>query len=645
MFVGCDTGGTFTDFVMFDPANPQDGLTTLKLSSTPDDPSRAVLLGLSKLCGEERLNCVNHATTVATNALLEKQGGRVIFVTTEGFGDLLYLGRGQRQDLYALAPSRVAPPLEPGDCVEARERMLADGSAKTKLTNDECQRLLQSIPEAVDGVAICLLHSSANPAHEEALAAVMKPHHPRTYCSHLVAPGAGEYERGMTTVLAAYLAPKVERYLDRLQQSVQPADLKIVHSAGGLLKVSEARNNPQRLALSGPAAGLRGALSVGQSCGLNNLVTLDMGGTSTDVALLNGGELPYTWQTEIEAYPLRAPTLNIHTVGAGGGSLATADSSGLLRVGPRSAGASPGPACYGRGGEQPTVTDALCYNGFLPERLGDEGLQLRADLSEKALGSLATSLQLSVQELADGILEVAASHLGLAVRKVTTGVGEDPASFTLFPFGGAGPLMACRVAELLGMTQILVPACAGVLSAWGALTAPWEREWSRPIPPDHRLDQDFIDKELDALKRAASQELGPEDDLDQTELVARRYLGQGESLTSGPKVDFHELHERRFGFHRSELSVETTEVRLRVRKASLHIGSQPPDEGDSRPVGSRVLRCRGESLEVPIYQQVSQATPGPFLLFQAGSTIFVEAGWLAQIQTEGHLLLSRSTSP
>lgn len=641
MFVGCDTGGTFTDFVMVNPARPEQGLKTLKLSSTPDDPSRAVLEGLNLLCGSGFAAQVNHGTTVATNALLERTGGRVAFFTTEGFEEMLWLGRGQRDNLYALTPTRTEPPLERGDCREVAGRLSADGREIRPL---RLPSLEDWGGEEFDAAAVCLMHASINPEHEEMLEKFLRRFFPRVFLSHQLAPGSGEYERGMTTLLAAYLSPKVETYLHCLSEALPQSLLRIVHSAGGLLTCQEARQQPQRLALSGPAAGLRGALSVGAACGETNLVTLDMGGTSTDVALLWKGQLPYSWSTRLEGFPLRAPTLDIHTIGAGGGSLALVDATGLLRVGPKSAGAVPGPACYGRGGTQPTVTDALCQNGFLPETLGSEDWPVDGAACETALSTLAQSLGLGLQEAADGILDVACNHLAQAVRKVTTSRGHDPSAFTLFPFGGAGPMLACMTAELLEMTRVLVPARAGVLSAWGALTAPWEREWSRPVPAGLRGDSSYHRSLLEELKREFEEQETPGESVTWTELVARRYEGQGETLVSAPEVDFHALHQEHFGFQRPHTPVETVEARVRVQA--------PPLPEPASPIGPssdtqtrRLVRWRSQSMEIPVYSpdyRFESSVAGPFLSFQQSSTLFVPPGWSARPLVGCHLLLERT---
>lgn len=642
MFIGCDTGGTFTDFVMFCPSHPERGLETLKLSSTPDDPSRAVLQGVAQLCGQESPAYINHATTVATNALLEGQGGRVAFFVTEGFQDMLWLGRGNRLQLYALSPTKTQPPLKREDCHQISERIDALGRVLKKLKSEE----LPALSQDVSACAVCLLHSSLNPDHELQLKSRLQSQGMKVFCSSEIAPGPGEYERGMTTLIAAALSSKVEHYISQLSEGLGSSNLMIVHSAGGLLHTGEAKDNPHRLALSGPAAGLRGALGVGKQCGELNLVTLDMGGTSTDVALLDQGELPYHWESEVAGLSLRAPTLEIHTIGAGGGSLARADISGLLRVGPQSAGARPGPACYGRGGSEPTVTDALCHNGFLPSTLGDEEWPVRTELSRESLENLASKLALTAQETADGILELATEHLAGAVRKVTTARGHDPAAFTLFPFGGAGPLLACAVAEELQMTRILIPRCAGVLSAWGALTAPWEREWSKSLPKSERREDQTSQQFLGQLRTEAEHEVGSLQDIRWTELVACRYEGQGETLVCSPQDDFHELHASRFGFHRPGHAVEIVEVKLRATRQALQGQTEsscpPVSELESSPV-----RWRGCLYQVPRFRgfpSIPKEKPGPLLYFDQSSTLFVAPHWKARTIAGGHLLLTGEAS-
>lgn len=661
LLIGCDTGGTFTDFVMVEPGDGH--LVTAKVSSTPDDPSRAILEGLHRLCQGRPLSELFHATTVATNTLLEGTTGRVGYLVTEGFGDSLWLGRGDRLGLYSLRPGRKAPPLRKEDVWEVKERADARGRPLLALSQQELVRLREELGARDDlqALAVCLLHSTLYPEHELALGQCLSglP----LFLSHRIAPSPGEYERGMTTLLAAALAPRVDRYIARLESAIQetpagpetsparepasPSRLWIVHSAGGLLRPEEARQNPHRLALSGPAAGLRGALTLASAQGFPDIITLDMGGTSTDVALCHGAELPYTWETEIEGYPLRAPSLEIHTIGAGGGSVAFADSGGFLRVGPRSAGAQPGPACYGRGGDEPAVTDALCWAGYLPERLGE--MPLRRQASHSTLQRLGSMLDLDADATALGVLSIAVSHLGLAVRKVSTGRGHDPQSFTLFPFGGAGPMLCCPVAESLGMRSILVPAGAGVLSAWGALTAPWEREWSAPVPAAERAHPEAVEARSKRLRASA---LAPGDERDYSfeALRARRYVGQGDTLVSAPEVDFHALHQARFGFQRAGAEVETVEVRWRCRARTTATPPLAPWRFSSAwtPAGSQQVLEPSGWTAVPIFTgelEPGSRQDGPFLHFALDSTLKVSAGWSALGLAGGHLLLTRAGDP
>lgn len=639
MLIGCDTGGTFTDFVMFDPDRPELGLVTAKLSSTPDDPSRAILEGLELLSQGRPVGELCHATTVATNTLLEGTGGRVGYLVTEGFGDSLWLGRGDRVDLYSLRPHRKQPPLSRADVWEVRERASAQGEAVLPLAPEELERLSGAISarQGLQALAVCLFHSSLFPDHELALEKHLQGLLP-TFCSHKVAPSPGEYERGMTTLLAATLAPKIDEYIGRLEEATKGSSLWIVHSAGGLLQPKEARQSPHRLALSGPAAGLRGALSLARSSAIDNIITLDMGGTSSDVALCHSGQLPYSWESEIEGYPLRAPSLEIHTIGAGGGSIAYRDGGGFLRVGPRSAGAQPGPACYGRGGTEPTVTDALCWCGYLPHQLG--ALSLDRQASEQALSRLGQSLDLTAEQTALGIISIAVNHLGLAVRKVSTGRGHDPQAFCLLPFGGAGPMLACQVAETLEMRSILVPASAGVLSAWGALTAPWEREWSAPLPASQRGNPA---RAMDLLEQLKNEVSAPLQSFTLEALVARRYKGQGDTLVSPPTQDFHQIHKERFGFDRPDSQVETVEVRWRCRGPERLFSSEAGKEDPWHPIGERALLAHDLSRPVPVYAGTlppGQTQPGPFLHFAAGSTLCVGQGWQARGLPGGHLLLT-----
>lgn len=644
MLIGCDTGGTFTDFVLFDPAQPEQGLTQLKLSSTPDDPARAVIAGVELLSKGRAAERVNHASTVATNALLEGDLSEISLLTTAGFEDCLWLGRGDRRELYSLYPDRIQPPLSRQNAWGVQERVLSKGQVKMPLKPGEIEQTLSLLNPRIQNVAVLFLHSSINPEHELQVGEYLARQGFQAFLSHKIAPGTGEYDRGMTTVLAAALAVKVQNYLSNLAQALSQSKLSVVHSAGGLLSPQEVFEQPHRMALSGPAAGLRGALAVSQVCKVKDLVTLDMGGTSTDVALIADGQLPYCWQSEISGYPLRAPSLDIHTVGAGGGSLAWVDDGGLMRVGPKSAGAHPGPACYGRGGSLPTVTDALCWSGLLPDEIGTENLKLQKELSLEALSSVGCQLKLEPEAVTQGILSVCNAHLSRAVRRVTTAVGRDPKNFCLFPFGGAGPLLACRVAEALQIETILIPDSAGVLSAWGALVAPWEQEWSQTVPYNLRGDSNAVDTLLKQLiERPDEAPTGTRFE----SMLARRYVGQGETLVSPPEKNFHELHLQQFGFSREDSKVETVEVRLRrqIESPAARFSGGLRKRGQSlHQLGERKILDQGAWQTIPLFSgcpKPGETVSGPFLLFTDSATVLVADDWDAMGLQGGHMMLRR----
>ncbi len=621
-----------------------------KTSSTPSDPGRAVREGLSALT-PDRAGDLHYSGTVATNAFLEGRTERSALLVTEGFGDILKLGRGERTALYSLNPPEREAWSDRVEVFEVRERVRADGTVERALTEDEVERLLRELAARphLGAVALCLLHSHLRPLHEELLSRALTRSGYRVFPSHLMAPGPGEYERACTSVAAAGLSQIVSEMLRELDRTLSRWRLALVGSSGALLTPREAVDAPFRLALSGPAAGLRGAREVGQSCQHKDLITLDMGGTSTDLALLEDLQLPFTWQTRIGDVPLRAPTLEIHTVGAGGGSLAYVDAGGLLRVGPRSAGSHPGPACYGRGGTVATVTDALHWMGLLPPSLGSDRLELDDGACRAALTPLADQLGLSLDAAALGILEVALAHLERAVRQVSTGRGRNPQRFTLLPFGGAGPMLACWVAERLGMKSVLVPAWAGVLSAWGALTAPWETERSAAVPPELRGDPASAARTYDQLEQQALESAPPSIETSCTRLVARRYKGQGETLVSTPETDFHTLHQDRFGFARPECPVEWVELRIRLRAAALAPRLAPLSRAKAPPQKSatREVLLRGSPSgarrEVPLSSFESalqkERLQGPALIQAETFTLWLPENWSGRPLPSGHLTL------
>ncbi|HNN36159.1 MAG TPA: hydantoinase/oxoprolinase family protein, partial [Pseudomonadales bacterium] len=456
MVLGIDTGGTFTDFVLFDGER----LHIHKVLSTPEAPDEAIATGMAELGLEAPLRqgklLLVHGSTVATNAALEGKGVPTLFVTNRGFRDLLTIGRQIRRELYELMPAPLPPPVPAELCFEVDTRRDHLGRLITPLTDADLTRLRHAIATlAPQAVAICLLYSFMDESEEQALAAALPPGL-FVSCSSQVLPEYREYERGIATWLNSWLGPLVSDYLGRLSARTAPAPLTIMQSSGGTVAAEQARQRAVNLLLSGPAGGMAAARHLADTLGERQLITFDMGGTSTDVGLLSGGELTLTNEGRIGPYPVAVPMVDLHTIGAGGGSIAFLDDGGGLWVGPRSAGALPGPACYGRGGREPTVTDANLLLGRLrPERFLGGAMPLDVAAAQRAIATLADPLGLSLEETAAGIIEIANEQMIRALRLISVERGHDPRQFRLCCFGGAGGLHLCRLAEALGIRRAL----------------------------------------------------------------------------------------------------------------------------------------------------------------------------------------------
>ena len=473
--LGVDVGGTFTDLVVAD----RHGTRVAKTPSTPADQAEGILTGLARLeLDAGRVTRFVHGTTVATNTVLERDGARTVLVTTAGFRDVLAIARQDRPHLYDLATRRPPPVVSRGDVVEVAERVGADGAVVTPLTDEEVRRVVADVDgHAPDAVAVSLLFSFLRPDHEERLAeALARLDIPVTTSSRLL-PVLREVERGSTAALNAYVAPRISRYLGSLSSRLTDAglgvDIEVMRSGGGTFAAWAAADEPIHTLLSGPAAGAWGAAALGAAVGWPDVIAFDVGGTSTDVTLVADGRPATTASGTIGGLPFAVTTTDVHTIGAGGGSIAWCDDGGALRVGPRSAGAEPGPACYGHGGTEATVTDANVVLGRLdPEvRLGG-ALPLRPELAERAVAALGERLGLDPVACAEGIVRVTDAQMVTALRVVSVERGRDPRRFALVPFGGAGPLHQAALAEALGSPEVLVPAHPGVLSALGLLAAP-----------------------------------------------------------------------------------------------------------------------------------------------------------------------------
>jgi len=602
MRVGVDTGGTFTDVV------GDDG-RVVKVPSTPADPSRAVAAGMAAL--GHSVEALAHGTTVATNALLERRGATVALVATEGFGDVIEIGRQDRPSLYDPWADRPVPLVDRSHRLEVAGRVAPDGTELVALGP------VPDVPPGVEAVAVCLLHADLHRGHEQAVAAELRARGYDVAASSEVAPEMREYERTVTTVASAYLRPVCRSYLTSLA-GLAPT-VQVLTSAGGLVPVAMAAENPAALLLSGPAGGVLAAAAAAAAAGFPDAVTFDMGGTSTDVCLVLGGRPAPAAQRLVAGFPIRLPALDVHTIGAGGGSLARVDAGGALTVGPRSAGAVPGPACYGRGGAEPTVTDADLVAGRLPAGTRLPGIgELSVERARRALGAGGPRVS------AEGVIAVVDAAMVEAVRVVTVCRGVDPAGLALVAFGGAGPLHACAVAGALGMRAVVVPPRAGVLSAVGLLASPAQadgvRSWA--TPEDHR----GLDAALADLGRQVATRVGGGPAVVET-AVDCRYRGQGHELTVGGVAAFEAEHERVNGYRRPGTLIEVVALRATARVPS--------------PVTLADLPVVPRGPALPTEGGSSVVVPGPLAIAESDCAIWVPDGWRAEVHASGAWVIRR----
>jgi N-methylhydantoinase A/oxoprolinase/acetone carboxylase beta subunit len=597
MRVGVDTGGTFTDVVASDGS-------IAKVPSTPHDPGVAVRSGVAAVAGPGRARpaLLAHGTTVATNALLERRGAVVALVTNRGFADLIEIARQDRPSLYDPWADRPEPLVDRAHRVEVGGRIGPDGVEVEPVDPDP-----PVLPADTGAVAVCLLHSDLDPNHERVVAGALRTAGRDVSASHEVSPQFREYERIVTTVTNAYLRPVCRTYLHGLADAAD--EVLVMTSAAGLVPIGEGADLPAALLLSGPAGGVLAAADAARAAGWPDAVTFDMGGTSTDVCLVQGGVPEPAGERTVAGFPVRLPSLDIHTIGAGGGSIATLDAGGALAVGPRSAGAVPGPACYGHGGTEPTVTDADLVAGRLPADVELAGIgRLDADAARTALDRVGVT--------ADDVITVVDAAMEEAVRAVSVARGVDPTGLALVAFGGAGPLHACAIADALGMPAVVVPARAGVLSAVGCLTAPRQHDLVRTWPGgvDHAgLDAALAELAADAA--AAVPGAGIDDVVTALEC---RYAGQSHEIRVPDLAAFAEAHERRNGYVRPDTPIEVVAIRASARVAA------PIDPAD---------------LGAP----ARHAVVGPAVIAELDCTVWVPKGWRADPHPSGALVLTRTT--
>ena len=669
--VGIDVGGTFTDIAILEDGR----LRVHKLPSTPSDPSVGIMKGVMEACpqfvdggGEFDADFV-HGSTVATNALLEGKGGRTALITTLGFEDVLEIGRQNRSELYNLNVDRPVP-LAPWELrFGLPERVDHNGTIVEDLLPEAIQTCVQLIEEAgVDGIAVSFLFSFLNPAHEEAVLAALEklPNNPFISISSKVLPEFREYERTSTVVVNSYVGQIVSRYLTSLENSLGKG-LRIMQSSGGSITARLAADQPVRTILSGPAGGVVGAFYTGVQAGYPDIITLDMGGTSTDVSLCPS-RIKETTGSQVGGYPISVPMIDIHTVGAGGGSIARGDAGGALVVGPQSAGADPGPACYGKG-DQITVTDAnLVLGRMLPDNFLGGRMTLDRQRAEELIAELASEIPLSVQETALGIIRVVNANMARAIRAISQERGYDPRQFTLLPFGGAGPMHCCDLAHEMGIPRVLVPARPGILSALGVAIADIVKDYSRTVMMrGDDINRTQLDEEFHGMEGLAREELEkeglPMDRMVPQRFLDVRYLGQSFELTidyPSPRrrIDtarmrrsiadsFYRAHLQRFGYADRGEAVEIVNLRLKLGlkmdKPQI-VAGQAADSGSTPAlIGEAQVVFSGGSVTTRLYDRENLRTgdqiSGPAIVLQMDTTVVITPGWTGTADDYGNLVL------
>ena len=667
--IGIDIGGTFTDVV----CRLADGTTRIaKVPTTRGDPSRAVLAALDTAHRDwgvdpAAITRFTHGTTVATNAVLERKGARIGLITTEGFRDVLEIGRQMRHQMYDLVLKPETPVfLAPGRFRhEVRERLDAQGRVLVPLDEASVVAAVDALlAQDVRAVAVSLIFSFLDPTHEQRIRAIIAeraPHVPVSLSSE-VDPAFREYERTCVTAFDAYIKPVVADYLANMEAGLERAGLtvplQVMQSRGGLMSSAIARQRPVRLFLSGPAAGVVGGLEAGLSAGRRDLITVDIGGTSCDIALITDGEPLIRGEGLIDGYTVRVPMVDVTAIGAGGGSIAWLDGAGSLRVGPHSAGSEPGPACYGRGGEQPTVTDASVVLGYIdPANFAGGTLRLDPDRSRAVIEAvIAGPLGMTVEQAALGIHRVLNAQMAEAIRLVSIGRGIDPRGYALLPLGGGGPMHACALAEELGITAIVIPAHPGVLSAAGLLGAPVEHEVAAAFPtPLAGLDRAALDRalaELDSRCGALMTAEGVGEAVEIRHFADVCYIGQSYHLEvpltarePGAIYDaFLAAHARVYG-HATQVPAKIVNLRTVHRAVTGSVAIQATRPRSARPPATRPIRIAAGTVEAAIWQRDAftpdTTVPGPAIIEQADTTTLVEPGWTARLTTGDALILER----
>ena len=658
--IGVDTGGTFTDIIIYINGK----IEINKIPSTPKNPSLAILEGINEFLEGEPPPLVIHGTTVATNSLLERKGVRIALITTRGFEDILFIGRQTRRKLYSLRGERRDPLLPRHLCFGLDERMSASGKVEKKISLSGLQEILEKIKKMkAEAVAVSLINSYANPSHEKAVSRELKKKKILASVSSDILPEHREYERTATTAVNAYLMPVVSQYLSNLEKKMQDAELRIMQSNEGYISPTKARSEPIRTALSGPTGGVVGAFHLAKTAGFQNIITFDMGGTSSDVSLIDG-KIRRTNESVIGDFPIRIPVIDIHSVGAGGGSIACVDRGGSLRVGPQSAGADPGPACYGYG-NIPTVTDAnLVLGRLVPEFFLGGKMKIYPKRSRDVLEKLAKKINKSLIETATGIIEIANANMEKAIRVISIEKGFDPRNFALFSFGGAGGMHAADIASHLKMPLVIVPKNAGVLSSLGLLLADSIKDYSKSIlKTEEKISKEELEKHFAELREKSFKNM-QEDGFGKDKVriypfLDLRYFGQSYEITIPYRnnkasdfsfvSDFHKAHRKLYSYHHEQKPVEIVNIRVKAVGKSKKIKLKRLPPKNKKPeralIKKQAIHYKGKTYKASVFNRSLLSTGnkmnGPALIVDTESTTFLPPSWTSEVDGFLNLLIQK----
>ena len=652
--LGVDIGGTFTDFVLFDGKE----LKVHKVLSTPHNPAEAVFNGIRSLGVSKKQTCIIHGSTVATNTLLERKGAKVALITTNGFEDVIEIGRQARSSLYDLFICRESPLVSQELRWGVKERVTATGEVVSGIKKGDLKKISTKLRrQGIESAAVCFLFSYKNPANEEAVMNGLQQSGIHVSASCRILPEYREYERFSTTVVNAYVSPVMSRYITSLEDGLGTNSISIMQSNGGSASTGNAKRKAVNCILSGPAGGVIGASEVSKLTGIKKIISFDMGGTSTDVSLCDGG-IRLTSQTVVSGMPIKIPVIDMNTVGAGGGSLAYIDPGGALRVGPQSADADPGPVCYGKG-KKITVTDANLFLGRIsPEHFLGGRMKLEADMVSKCMKVLAKKLGMTPVKAAEGIIDVANANMERAIKVISVEKGFDVRDYALVSFGGAGGLHACELAGRLSMKKILVPKNAGVLSAWGMTVADIVKDYSRSVllkvgeSGYRELVKLFKPLESKGVKDVLSEGVG-KNRIKIENSVDMRYMGQAHELNLPFKKsfldDFHKLHKRSYGYANRDYSIEVVNIRVRVagktRKPVMK--RRPKGSLAKRKVIGKKVKCffRGKWLKADVLDrnrvQKRSRINGPALIVEDTSTTFLAPEYICNIDDYDNLIIEK----